>query len=86
MLCLDVNPTPESSPGTRVKVDVSKPDSVDAAFDETLKHFAMLIFSSTTRELRCNEKGVECTPDEWQAVLQVNLFGVFLCCAPSCRT
>jgi 3-oxoacyl-[acyl-carrier protein] reductase len=22
----------------------------------------------------------ECTPDEWQQVLQVNLFGVFLCC------
>jgi 3-oxoacyl-[acyl-carrier protein] reductase len=27
-----------------------------------------------------NKKTWEFTPDEWQQVLQVNLFGVFLCC------
>jgi len=66
---------------TGVAVDVSRPDSVQQAVDQTLEAFP-------TVDLLVNSAGIagvtktawECTPEEWQEVLQVNLFGVFLCC------
>ena len=64
-----------------VKVDISKPDSVEAAFDQTVKHFGNVdILVNNAGIAGVTKKAWECTPDEWQAVLQVNLFGVFLCC------
>jgi 2-dehydro-3-deoxy-L-rhamnonate dehydrogenase (NAD+) len=62
-------------------VDVSKPDSVKAAAEATLKRLG-------TIEILVNNAGIagvtkkmwECTPAEWHEVLEVNLFGVFLCC------
>ena len=62
-------------------VEVTQPESVQAAADAT--------FSALGRvDILVNNAGVagvakklwECAPDEWQQVLQVNLFGVFLCC------
>jgi 3-oxoacyl-[acyl-carrier protein] reductase len=62
-------------------VDLTQPDSVQAAADATLAHFG-------TVEILVNNAGIagvtkklwECAPAEWQDVLQTNLFGVFLCC------
>jgi len=64
-----------------VQVDVGSSDSVSAARAQTLEAFP-------TTDILVNCAGVagvtktawECTPEEWQEVLQVNLFGVFLCC------
>jgi 3-oxoacyl-[acyl-carrier protein] reductase len=64
-----------------VTVDISDPASVEAAADATFR-------LSDRTDILVNNAGIagatkrtwELTPDEWQAVLQVNLFGVFLCC------
>lgn len=62
-------------------VDISKPDSVQAGFDQTLKHFgAVDILVNNAGIAGVTKKLWECSPAEWQEVLQVNLFGVFLCC------
>ena len=77
------NPAPRARCGTvhTVAVDVSSPDAVEAA--------AATTFTKTPRvDILVNNAGIagvskkmwECTPAEWQAVLQTNLFGVFLCC------
>lgn len=62
-------------------VNISEPDSVKAAAEATLKHFGSV-------EILVNNAGIagvtrkmwECTPAEWHEVLEVNLFGVFVCC------
>jgi 3-oxoacyl-[acyl-carrier protein] reductase len=68
-------------PVHEVVVDVSQPESVAAATAAT--------FAKTPRvDILVNNAGIagpskplwECAPDDWQAVLQINLFGVFLCC------
>jgi 3-oxoacyl-[acyl-carrier protein] reductase len=64
-----------------VVVDVADPDSVDQAAAATFR-------LSDRSDILVNNAGIagatrrtwELTPDEWQAVLQVNLFGAFLCC------
>jgi 3-oxoacyl-[acyl-carrier protein] reductase len=64
-----------------VVVDVSNPESVERAAASTSRVVDRI-------EILVNNAGIagatrrtwELTPDEWQAVLQVNLFGVFLCC------
>ena len=62
-------------------VDISKPESVSAAVDQTLKHFkSVQILVNNAGIAGVTKKVWECTPAEWQEVLQVNLFGVFLCC------
>jgi len=62
-------------------VDIANPDSVKAAADKTisdLKRVDILVnnagIAGVTQELW------KFKPAEWQEVLQVNLFGVFLCC------
>ncbi|MCA1659593.1 MAG: SDR family oxidoreductase, partial [Verrucomicrobiaceae bacterium] len=62
-------------------VDVAQPDSVKTASEETFKALGRV-------DILVNNAGIagvtkttwECAPDEWQHVLQVNLFAVFLCC------
>jgi len=64
-----------------VTVDLTQPDSVQAATDATVKACGKI-------ELLINNAGIagaakktwELSPEEWQQVLQVNLFAVFLCC------
>jgi NAD(P)-dependent dehydrogenase (short-subunit alcohol dehydrogenase family) len=64
-----------------VTVDISDPESVESAADATMR-------LNDRTDILVNNAGIagptkrtwEVTPDEWQAVLQVNLFGVFLCC------
>lgn len=62
-------------------VDVSKPDSVKAAAEATLKRFGSIeILVNNAGIAGVTKKMWECTPAEWHEVLEVNLFGVFLCC------
>jgi NAD(P)-dependent dehydrogenase (short-subunit alcohol dehydrogenase family) len=63
-----------------VPTDVTVPDSVNALFEETLRHFGRL-------DVLFNNAGrggppvplEEITFEQWQAVLAVNLTGMFLC-------
>jgi NAD(P)-dependent dehydrogenase (short-subunit alcohol dehydrogenase family) len=86
----DVDPTAlASAAGTlasagrvhTVAVDITQADSVHAAADGTIKEFGRI-------DILVNNAGIagatkptwELTPSEWQQVLQVNLFGMYLCC------
>jgi 3-oxoacyl-[acyl-carrier protein] reductase len=65
----------------QVVVDISKPASVDAATAATLEKAHRVDILVNNAGIAGPSKTLwECTPDEWQSVLQVNLFGVFLCC------
>ncbi len=62
-------------------VDLAQGDSVQAAADVTFNAFGRVdILVNNAGITGGNKKTWEFTPDEWQQVLQVNLFGVFLCC------
>ena len=62
-------------------VDVSNPDSVQAAAKSTFAHTGRVdILVNNAGIAGVTKKAWECTPAEWQDVLQTNLFGVFLCC------
>ncbi len=62
-------------------VDVSKPESVQTAMDQTLRQFGSVdILVNNAGIAGVTKKMWEMTPAEWQEVLQTNLFGVFLCC------
>jgi 3-oxoacyl-[acyl-carrier protein] reductase len=62
-------------------VDLSQADSVKAAADSTFEALGRVdILVNNAGITGGNKKTWEFTPDEWQQVLQVNLFGVFLCC------
>lgn len=62
-------------------VDVTQADSVQAAAQVTLKEFGRV-------DILVNNAGIagatkptwELAPAEWQQVLQIDLFGVYLCC------
>ncbi len=64
-----------------ITVDVTDADSVQAAAAATLEQCEGV-------DLLVNNAGIagsskllwDCTADEWQEVLQIDLFGVFLCC------
>jgi 3-oxoacyl-[acyl-carrier protein] reductase len=61
-------------------VNVTQPDSVQAAADETIRQFGSIdILVNNAGIAGATKKTWECTPAEWQQVLQVDLFGVFLC-------
>ena len=62
-------------------VDVAEPDSVMAAAAVTLNALGRVdILVNNAGIAGVTKKTWECTPAEWQQVLEVNLFGVFLCC------
>ena len=62
-------------------VDLVQPNSVNAAADSTFEAFGRVdILVNNAGITGGNKKTWEFAPDEWQQVLQVNLFGVFLCC------
>jgi len=62
-------------------VNVTQPESVQAAADQTLAHFGSVdILVNNAGIAGATKKTWEFTPAEWQEVLQVDLFGVFLCC------
>jgi len=62
-------------------VDIARPDSVEAAARATIEGFGSVdILVNNAGIAGVTRKTWELTPDEWQQVLHVNLFGVFLCC------
>jgi 2-dehydro-3-deoxy-L-rhamnonate dehydrogenase (NAD+) len=62
-------------------VDLTQPAAVDAATESTFNAFGRVeILVNNAGIAGANKKLWEFTPDEWQLVLEVNLFGVFLCC------
>lgn len=68
-----------------IKVDVRKPDSVNAMIDTIEKEFGRL-------DIAMNNAGVvslggveELTFEQWNEVIDVNLRGVFLCCQAEIR-
>jgi 3-oxoacyl-[acyl-carrier protein] reductase len=64
-----------------VEVDVSQPESVSQAMAKTREMMGDV-------DILVNDAGIagvskstwECSPEEWRQVIDVNLFGVFLCC------
>jgi 2-dehydro-3-deoxy-L-rhamnonate dehydrogenase (NAD+) len=64
-----------------VAVDIANPDSVRDAGEKTIKHWQRVhILVNNAGIAGVTKKLWEFTPAEWQDVIQVNLFGVFLCC------
>ena len=64
-----------------VAVDIANPDSVRDAGEKTIKHWQRVhILVNNAGIAGVTKKLWEFTPAEWQEVIQVNLFGVFLCC------
>jgi 2-dehydro-3-deoxy-L-rhamnonate dehydrogenase (NAD+) len=62
-------------------LDVSDPGSVTAATEATLaKHGKIDILVANAGIAGPNLKSWEYPIDEWQRVININLFGVFLCC------
>src|SRR5688500_17397148 len=63
------------------QVDVTSPDSVAAAATATAREFGRVdILVNNAGIAGVTKKTWELAPAEWQQVLQVNLFGVYLCC------
>ncbi len=64
-----------------VVVNVTKPESVQAATEKTVKRSGPIdILVNNAGIAGASKKTWELTPAEWQEVLQVDLFGVYLCC------
>ena len=62
-------------------VDLTDPTSVASAKEATLKHFRSLeILVNNAGIAGANKKTWELSPVEWRQVIDVNLYGVFLCC------
>ena len=70
----------DQGPVHTAAVNVSQPESVQAATEETFGQLgAVHILVNNAGIAGMTKKTWELTPAEWQEVLQVNLFGVFLC-------
>ncbi len=63
------------------QVDVCNPASVQAAADLTARELGRIdILVNNAGIAGATKKTWELTPDEWQQVLQIDLFGPYLCC------
>jgi 3-oxoacyl-[acyl-carrier protein] reductase len=61
-------------------VNVADPESVASAATAAVAHAPVDILVNNAGIAGVSKPMWECTPAQWQEVLQVNLFGVFLCC------
>ena len=62
-------------------VDVTEADSVQAAAQDTLRELGRVdILVNNAGIAGASKPTWELTPAEWQQVLQIDLFGVYLCC------
>jgi 3-oxoacyl-[acyl-carrier protein] reductase len=62
-------------------VDLTQPDSVEAAAEATIKHFGAIdILVNNAGIAGVTTKTWELTPAQWREVIEVNLIGVFHCC------
>jgi len=91
----DVRPDPrEGGPNTeaviadgggevaRIDADVSRWDAIDALVGETVDRFGRLdvMVNNAAIAGRHSKPLLETTEDDWDAIMAVNLRGVFLCC------
>jgi len=64
-----------------VAVDITDEESVAAATDATVRRFdGVDLLVNNAGIAGVNKKLWECTPAEWRAVMELDLFAVFLCC------
>ena len=64
-----------------IRVDVTDPRAVDSAVAATAELMGDIdILVNNAGIAGSSRKLWECEPEEWQEVLQIDLFGVFLCC------
>lgn len=66
---------------TSDRVELAKPDSVEIAADQTLeRHGKIDILVNNAGIAGVNKMLWECSPEEWRDVMDIDLYGVFLCC------
>ena len=66
---------------TSDRVELANPDSVEALAGQVLKrHGKIDILVNNAGIAGVNKVLWECTPEEWREVMDVDLYGVFLCC------
>ena len=66
---------------TTDRVELANPDSVEALAGQVLKrHGKIDILVNNAGIAGVNKMLWECTPEEWREVMDVDLYGVFLCC------
>lgn len=68
-----------------VKADVSKPEQVQAMFDEAVRTFGTVDILVNNAGLQKDAKFVDMSLADWQFVLDVNLTGQFLCAQAAVR-
>jgi 3-oxoacyl-[acyl-carrier protein] reductase len=62
-------------------VELAKPESVETAADQTLgRHGYIDILVNNAGIAGVNKMLWECSPQEWRDVMDIDLYGVFLCC------
>lgn len=62
-----------------IQADVSKSEQVDALVDETLKTFSRIDVLVNNAGITRDTLLLRMKPEDWQAVIDLNLTGVFLC-------
>jgi len=68
-------------PVQAVSADITRPESVNTAVEATLRGLTRIdLLVNNAGIAGATKKTWELSPAEWQQVLQVNLFGVYLCC------
>ena len=66
---------------TSDRVELANPDSVEALAAQVLKrHGKIDVLVNNAGIAGVNKMLWECTPEEWREVMDVDLYGVFLCC------
>jgi 2-dehydro-3-deoxy-L-rhamnonate dehydrogenase (NAD+) len=63
------------------RVELTKPEQVQAAAEGTVAAFGQIdILVNNAGIAGVSKKLWECTPEEWQSVIDIDLVSVFLCC------
>jgi 3-oxoacyl-[acyl-carrier protein] reductase len=75
----------EAVPDRFIRTDVTQPSDVDQAKDEVMKRYGRIDILVNSAGVSGRSAFVDMTVEEWQRVVQVNLFGTFLCCRAFAR-
>jgi len=72
--------------GHAVHLDVTNPDQIQSAVDDTVSHFGHLDILVNNAGIGQNRPFLDTPLDEWEQILNVNLTGPFLCAQAAART
>ncbi len=73
--------TAAEAPGSYVvEMDLSQPDSIKEAFAKTVKDFGPVTILVNNAAITRDTFAIRMKRDDWDAVIQTNLTGSFLCC------